>query len=254
MGSMDAFNKPVGIDNICIDVANGYTEHFLDFVAKARYKYYQDDLIMAGNVATPNQAESLIMAGADIVKVGIGPGSVCTTRKMAGVGYPQLSAVMECADAVHGIGGMICADGGCTDPGDVAKAFAAGADFVMLGGMLAGHNECSGDFVFEDGSILEDVSPKELLELKRTKPIGMRFYGMSSAAAQEKYYNGVSKYKAAEGKEVFVPYRGFVDDTISEILGGIRSSMTYIGASRLKDIPKCATFVRTTSQLNNVFS
>jgi GMP reductase len=114
---------------ICIDVANGYSEHFGDFVSEVR-KLYPTHTIIAGNVVTADMTQELILRGADIVKVGIGPGSVCTTRIQTGVGYPQLSAIIECADAAHGLGGHIIADGGCTCPGDVAKAFGAGADFV----------------------------------------------------------------------------------------------------------------------------
>lgn len=239
---------------ICIDVANGYTEKFADYVASIREKF-RYSIIMAGNVATFEMTEQLILSGADIVKVGIGPGSVCTTRKMTGVGYPQLSAIDECADAAHGLGGMICADGGCTCPGDVSKAFAAGADFVMLGGMLAGHDECNGLFVSPDGS---EHSQEELKELKGNmfyqEPVGMKFYGMSSTEAQEKHYGGKKTYRASEGKATVVPYRGQVHNTMIEILGGIRSTMTYIGASRLKDMPKCATFVITNEQLNQSFS
>src|SRR5688572_17131646 len=174
---------------VCIDVANGYTETFVRFVNKVRERY-PHLVIMAGNVVTGDITEELILAGADIVKVGIGPGSVCTTRKMTGVGYPQLSAVIECADAAHGLGGRICADGGCVVPGDLAKAFGGGADFVMLGGMLAGRDECAGDLVERDGRKFK------------------RFYGMSSRAAMEKYAGGVAPYRASEGKEVVVEYRG----------------------------------------------
>lgn len=252
------------IPNICIDVANGYTEKFVQFVAEVR-EAFPLATIMAGNVASYEMTEQLIISGADIVKIGIGPGSVCTTRKMTGVGAPQLSAIDECSDAAHGLGGMICADGGCTVPGDVAKAFCAGADFVMLGGMLAGHDECDGEYVYSDGSVLEEKTKNEeefsgrredftkFLQ-GREDPVGMTFHGMSSRAAQEKYYGGVREYRAAEGKEVVVPYRGSVSDTMKEILGGIRSTMTYIGAQRLKDMPKCATFERTNRQLNEVFS
>ncbi len=233
--------------NICIDVANGYTELFVEFVADIRSKF-PGATIMAGNVASYEMTQQLIISGADIVKVGIGPGSVCTTRKMTGVGAPQLSAIDECADAAHGLGGMICADGGCTVPGDIAKAFCAGADFVMLGGMLAGHDECDGEYVWEDGSIVESLPGSG------QSITGMTFYGMASKEAQEKHYGGVRKYRAPEGKEVVVPYRGRVADTMKDILGGIRSTMTYIGAQRLKDMPKCATFERTNRQLNEVFS
>ncbi|HCO52477.1 MAG TPA: GMP reductase, partial [Sutterellaceae bacterium] len=191
--------------------------------------------IMAGNVVTGDMTEELILAGADIVKVGIGPGSVCTTRKMTGVGYPQLSAIIECADAAHGLGGLICSDGGCTRPGDIAKAFGGGADFVMLGGMLAGHNESGGEVIEKDGKVYRS------------------FYGMSSKSAMDKYSGGVAKYRAAEGKTVYLEDRGPVADTVQEILGGVRSACTYVGARRLKELTKRTTFVRVTQQLNEVF-
>ena len=193
---------------------------------------YPNKVIIAGNVVTGEMTEELILNGADIVKVGIGPGSVCTTRLQTGVGYPQLSAVIECADAAHGVGGYIMADGGCTCPGDVAKAFGAGADFVMLGGMLAGHAECNGE-VTTDGV--------------------MKFYGMSSSVAMDKYSGGIANYRSSEGKCVEVPYRGAVIDTVQNILGGVRSACTYIGARKLKQMPKCATFIRVTQQSNEVF-
>ncbi|MBI3284246.1 MAG: GMP reductase [Burkholderiales bacterium] len=222
------------IEYVCIDVANGYTEGFIHFVKKVRDTYPQL-VIMAGNVVTGDITEELILAGADIVKVGIGPGSVCTTRKMTGVGYPQLSAVIECADAAHGLGGQICADGGCVVPGDLAKAYGAGADFIMLGGMLAGHDECAGDLTERDG-----------LQYKR-------FYGMSSKAAMDKYAGGVANYRASEGKEVLIPYRGPVAASLQDILGGVRSACTYVGAHKLKELTKRTTFIRVTQQLNEVF-
>ncbi|MEN3363002.1 MAG: reductase [Burkholderiales bacterium] len=222
------------IDYVCIDVANGYTERFIHFVKRVR-DAYPDLTIMAGNVVTGDITEELILAGADIVKVGIGPGSVCTTRKMTGVGYPQLSAVIECADAAHGLGGQICADGGCAVPGDLAKAFGGGADFVMLGGMLAGHDESAGELVERNG--------------KKFK----QFYGMSSRDAMEKYAGGVASYRASEGKAVLIEYRGPVDDTLQDILGGVRSACTYVGAHKLKELTKRTTFVRVTQQLNEVF-
>jgi len=224
---------------ICLDIANGYTERFCDFVEKMRnHEATKDKIIIAGNVCTPEATEQIVLAGADIVKIGIGPGSVCTTRKMTGVGYPQLSAVIECGDAAHGLGGHVMSDGGCTVPGDIAKAFGAGADFVMLGGMLAGHKECEGEI---------------LGELTRKGGV-MEFYGMSSEEAQIKYYGEKESYKASEGKKVQVPYRGNVADTMEEILGGLRSSCTYAGARTLKALPKCATFVKVNRQLNEVFS
>ncbi|MDB5840794.1 MAG: guaC [Herminiimonas sp.] len=222
------------IQYVCIDVANGYTEGFINFVKKVRGGY-PHLTIMAGNVVTGDMTEELILAGADIVKVGIGPGSVCTTRKMTGVGYPQLSAIIECADAAHGLGGQICADGGCSVPGDLAKAFGGGADFIMLGGMLAGHDENAGELIERDG--------------KKFK----RFYGMSSRTAMEKYAGGVALYRASEGKEVLVNYRGPVADTLQDILGGVRSACTYVGAHKLKELTKRTTFIRVTQQLNEVF-
>ncbi len=219
---------------ICLDVANGYSEKFVNVVERVRYDH-PTKIIIAGNVVTAEMTEELILKGADIVKVGIGGGSVCTTRIQTGVGYPQLSAVMECADAAHGVGGHIIADGGCVTPGDVAKAFGAGADFVMLGGMLAGHDESSGGILEEDG--------------KKYKA----FYGMSSEVAMKKYYGKVADYRSSEGKLVRVPYRGPLQNTVQDILGGIRSTCTYIGARTLKDMPKCTTFIRVTQQSNEVF-
>lgn len=225
---------PGAIQYVCIDVANGYTESFVAFIKKVRATY-PELVIMAGNVVTGDMTEELILAGADIVKVGIGPGSVCTTRKMTGVGYPQLSAIIECADAAHGLGGRICADGGCTVPGDIAKAFGAGADFVMLGGMLAGHDEAGGETVEQDGKTFK------------------KFYGMSSKSAMDKYAGGVAKYRAAEGKTVLIPARGPVEGTVQDILGGVRSACTYVGAHRLKELTMRTTFVRVSMQLNEVF-
>lgn len=230
---------------VCIDVANGYNENFIDFVKYFREEY-KDTTIMAGNVVTPEVTEQLILAGADIVKVGIGSGSVCTTRKITGIGYPQLSAVIECADAAHGLGGHICSDGGCTVPGDIVKAFAAGADFVMLGGMLAGHNECGGKIV--------NILGEEFYEdFGRNDKAYMKFYGMSSEKAHKKYYGGVAEHRAAEGKDVLVPYKGPVINTLKEIMGGLRSACTYVGAKKLKELSKRATFVRVNRQLNEVF-
>ena len=219
---------------ICIDIANGYSEHFVDFVRLVR-KDYPNKNIIAGNVVTADMTQELILAGADVVKVGIGPGSVCTTRIQTGVGYPQLSAVIECADAAHGLGGHIIADGGCTCPGDVAKAFGAGADFVMLGGMLAGHVEGGGEESILDG-----------------QPVRM-FYGMSSDTAMKKHSGGVADYRSSEGRTVFVPDRGPVKETVLDMLGGLRSTCTYVGAPTLKQLSKCTTFIRCTQQFNGVF-
>ena len=215
---------------ITIDVANGYHTNFSNFIYDVREEF-PDKTIIAGNVVTAEMTEELIIQGADIVKVGIGPGSVCTTRTMAGVGVPQFSAVMECADAANGVGGHIMADGGCNMPGDIAKAFGGGAHFVMLGGMLAGHNESE-------------------VEVKNGK---REFYGMSSDRAREVHGKRKDGYRGNEGRAVILPDRGPVKETIEDILGGVRSSCTYIGARRLKDIPKCASFVRCNQPLNTVF-
>ena len=215
---------------ICIDVANGYSEHFGDFVSKVRTAYPHLTII-AGNVVTADMTQELILRGADIIKVGIGPGSVCTTRIQTGVGYPQLSAIIECADAAHGLGAHIIADGGCVCPGDVAKAFGAGADFVMLGGMLAGHDEGGGEV--KDGKVT--------------------FYGMSSDTAMNKHHGGVAEYRSSEGRTVEVKYKGAVKDTVLDLLGGIRSTCTYVGAPSLKQLSKCTTFIRVNRQINDVF-
>lgn len=220
---------------ICIDVANGYSEHFVSYVKQTR-KSFPDKVIMAGNVVTGEMVEELLLAGADIIKVGIGPGSVCTTRVKTGVGYPQLSAIIECADAAHGLGGQIISDGGCSTPGDVAKAFGAGADFVMLGGMLAGHDESGGETIEREGKTYK------------------QFYGMSSATAMHKHAGGVADYRASEGKTVEVRYRGAVEHTVQDILGGIRSTCTYVGASQLKELSKRTTFIRVAEQENRIYT
>ena len=219
---------------ICIDVANGYSEHFVAFVKRTRASF-PDKIILAGNVVTGEMVEELLLAGADIIKVGIGPGSVCTTRVKTGVGYPQLSAIIECADAAHGLGGQIISDGGCKIPGDVSKAFGGGADFVMLGGMLAGHDESGGELVEKDG---------EQFKL---------FYGMSSETAMNKYAGGVAEYRASEGKTVRIKYRGAVSNTMQDLLGGVRSTCTYVGAQSLKELTKRTTFIRVEEQHNQWF-
>ena len=214
---------------IGLDVANGYTIRFVDAVKKLREEC-PNATIAAGNVVTADMTQELILAGADIIKVGIGPGSVCTTRIKTGIGYPQLSAVIECADAAHGLAAHIIADGGCVNSGDIVKAFAGGADFVMIGGMLAGHDECESKV--ENGM--------------------MKFYGMASKSAMEKH-NYHNEYRGAEGKTVEVEYRGKVEDTIKDILSGIRSACTYVGADKLKTLSKCTTFVRVNSTHNTIY-
>lgn len=223
------------INILCIDVANGYAENFAQQVQSFRLEF-PNKIIIAGNVVSSEMTEQLILSGADIIKVGIGPGSVCTTRKQTGVGFPQLSAILECADAAHGLNGLIMADGGCVCPGDFAKAFGAGADFVMSGGMFSGHDECSGDIIERDG--------------KKFK----QFYGMSSDTAMKKYKGGVANYRSSEGKTVEIPCKGSVNNTINDILGGVRSTCTYVGARYLKELSKRTTFIRVNRQLNNIYS
>jgi len=244
---------------VCIDVANGYSERFADFVREFRERY-ANVVIIAGNVVTGEMTEELILNGADIVKVGIGPGSVCTTRLQTGVGYPQLSAVIECADAAHGLGGQIIADGGCTTPGDVAKAFAAGADFVMLGGMLAGTSEGGGE-VITKRYITNELRPmpkpsgtawdenERVIEEKQF----VQFYGMSSRSANNKHFGGLKDYRSSEGRTVLIDYKGDIKDVVQNILGGVRSACTYAGAEKLKNLPKCATFVRCSDTHTRVF-
>jgi GMP reductase len=225
------------LPNICVDIANGYTEKFVKTISHIR-KLYPDIIIMAGNVVTPEMVEELIFHGkVDIVKVGIGSGSVCTTRLKTGVGYPQLSAIMECSDAAHGLSGHICSDGGCKVVGDICKAFGANSDFVMLGSMLAGTDECEGEWEYD-------------IEMNKTS---LKFYGMSSKDAMHKHHNGVAKYRTAEGKTVKVPYKGLALEILQDILGGLRSACTYIGASKIKDFGKKTTFLQVNNTHNRIF-
>jgi GMP reductase len=234
-----AVSRRVPIAKISIEVANGYIDALPKFVTEVR-REFPKAIILAGSVCTPEGTTNILKAGADIARVGIGSGSVCITRRVIGVGYPQLSAVMECSQAAHEIGGFICSDGGCTVPGDICKAFCAGADFVMLGGMLAGHRECDGRITYRGRGT-------------KKSPISMEFYGMASDVAQKKHYGGKPAYAAAEGKLTSVPYRGPVANTLSDILGGLRSMMTYIDAADMASIPSKARFIRVGKQLNNVF-
>ena len=247
---------------LCVDVANGYTNDFLETVASIR-EQFPDVLLVAGNVVTADQTSALIHAGADFVKVGIGPGSVCTTRIQTGVGYPQLSAVMECAKVAHDLNAYVIADGGCTSPGDVAKALAAGADMVMLGGMLAGHDEGGGEVISKYYKTDEvkavpvyhgdvdtfEVEWQPVIEERQF----VQFYGMSSETANDRHFGGLKDYRAAEGKEVLVPYRGSVEKTIQEIYGGIRSTCTYVGAKNVSELPQRAEFVLCGDTHNRVF-
>ena len=250
------------IKYLCIDVANGYTEFFSNFIYNIRVSF-PELIIMAGNVVTGDMTSELILNGADVIKCGIGPGSVCTTRIQTGVGYPQLSAVVECADAAHGLGASIIADGGCTSPGDIAKALGGGADFVMLGGMLAGHDEGGGEVIKSEHitSKIKGNGQKssqlfvEGQEAHRETTIkkNVHFYGMSSTLANDKHFGGLKDYRASEGKEVVIPYKGPVGPTVQDILGSLRSTCTYIGARDVKAIPKCTTFIRCSDTHNRVY-
>jgi GMP reductase len=252
----------VDLPNLCIDVANGYSEHFVK-TCKYLRSLYPEIIIMAGNVVTPEMTEELIMHGnVDIVKIGIGSGSVCTTRLKTGIGYPQLSAILECVDAAHSLNGHICSDGGCTTPADICKAFAANADFVMLGGMLAGTDCCEGEWEYEyrraiidnDKNILEErwIADDPGHAEKRKK--SLKFYGMSSKEAMNKHNGGVANYRTSEGKCVSIPYKGLTSDIIKDILGGLRSSCTYVGAHSIKDFSKNTTFILVNNTHNRIYS
>jgi len=229
--------SPEKCNMICIDVANGYIKRLVEFCNKVR-EFIPHCILVAGNVVSREMTEELIINGkVDIVKVGIGNGSVCTTRIQTGVGIPQLSSIIECADAAHGCGGHIICDGGITCPGDASKAFGAGADFVMIGSLFAGHDESGGEF----------------LEEKENGKQYKVYYGMSSDTAMNKHYGGVNKYRSSEGKTVKVPYKGPVENTVDDLLGGIRSTCTYVNARQLKDLSKCTTFVRVNNQANKLY-
>jgi GMP reductase len=227
-------NHEKRIKFILLDVANGYTKNFIERV-KDLVVLYKDKIIIAGNIVSSEMAEELILSGVDIVKIGIGNGSVCTTRIKTGVGYPQLSAIIECSDPLHGLKGRLISDGGCCNSGDIAKAFGAGADFVMLGGMMSGHDESGGKIVEENGKKYKE------------------FYGMSSSTAMNKHSGGVASYRATEGKRVLIPYKGPIEDTILDILGGIRSTCTYVGAKELRELSKRTTFIKVNRQSNEVY-
>lgn len=229
---------------INLDVANGYQEKFVKFVKEVRTAF-PTAIIMAGNVCTPDMTETLLLAGADIIKIGIGPGSQCETQKVTGVGYPQLSAIYECADAAHGLKGFICADGGCKVSGDVAKAFGAGADFVMLGTMLAGHKENISQE--EMDNLVEYIEQDNIngfnTHIDEEYDVWVKTYGMSSEEAMNKHNGGMAEYRSSEGKSSIITYRGTIKNTLNQILGGLRSTCTYVGASSLKELSKRTTFV-----------
>lgn len=241
---------------IKLDVPNGYIPQVKEMVIKLRNEF-PEMFIGVGNIATGDITEDLILSGADCCFGSIGGGSNCLTRKQTGVGRPQFSTIVECAEAAHQVGGMFCSDGGITCPGDIGKAFGAGADFIMIGGLFAGTDEADGEIIEKYYNIGElnrtdngdSYTYSPVIETKKYK----LFYGMSSTLAQEKFGNGKPKYRASEGRITQVPYVGSMDDVIEELLGGLRSLMTYIGARRLKDIPKQCIFYRVNNQLNRIF-
>lgn len=248
--------------NLCVDVANGYNEKFVSTIKKIR-DWYPDIIMMAGNVVTPEMTEELIFhGGIDIVKIGIGSGSVCTTRLKTGIGYPQLSAIMECSDAAHSVAGHVCSDGGCTTPADVCKAFCANSDFVMLGGMLAGTDCCAGEWEYEwkcrtsgednigNKEWWQPFDPKYPTEKRK---VSLKFYGMSSKEAMNKHTGGVANYRTSEGRCVSIPYKGKTEHIVKDILGGVRSCCTYIGAKTLKDMGKNTTFIRVNNTHNRIY-
>ncbi len=260
---LNAFSKKYGKPKyICLDVANGYTKYFVE-KCKTLRGLYPSAVLMAGNICTPEMVQELLLSGGvDIVKVGIGGGSACTTRIVTGIGIPQFSAVCECADAAHGLKGHIVSDGGCVYSGDVAKAFGAGADFAMLGGMLSGHDECEGDWKYEwkcntlgedDRRNREWWQPSDPGYPTEKRKVSLGFYGMSSKEAMDKFNGGQDNYRASEGRSVTIPYKGFVEQTIIDLLGGIRSSCTYVGTENLKDFSKCCTFIRVNNTHNRIF-
>jgi len=227
------------IDNfsfITIDVPNGYIPNFVEKIKLIR-KLCPNHIIVAGNVVSNEMTEDIILAGADIVKVGIGPGAACTTRKMTGVGYPQLSATIECSDAAHGVSnkqacGLIVADGGTTSPGCISKAFCAGADFVMSGSLFSGFEQSGGKTIEKDGKKFKE------------------YYGSSSNKAMIENYGHKDNYRATEGRYTLIPFKGDIHLFLQDLLGALRSTGTYIGARRLKEFSRRAVFIRVNHQLN----
>lgn len=239
-GLTDKIGENLFPQMLCIDVANGYTQSFSNFIQHRRDRW-PNTVIMAGNVCTPAMTEELIMSGASIVKCGISQGYFCRTRKVTGVGYPQLSAVDECSYVAHGLGAHICSDGGHRYPSDVVKSFAVGSDMVMLGSMISGTDECEGTWTYHTIDYTQSV-PTVVIDKKLKK--SLLAYGMSSAEAMNKHYGGMANYRASEGASQEVAYKGPANKIIEEIAGGIRSACTYVGATKIKDLPKCASFVR----------
>lgn len=219
---------------ICIDVANGYMSSLPEFCLKIK-SLIPESIIMVGNVVDYSTAKKL-QSTCNILKVGIGQGSNCLTRTQTGIGYPQFSAVYDiCRDYDGKLREdimTVCSDGGCVTPGDISKAFAAGAKMVMLGGMLAGTDRGGGDII--------EVNGQKYVE----------FYGMSSATAQKKHNGGLKEYRSSEGRTTLIPYKGDINNVIKNILGGIRSTCTYVGAETIDDLAPLTDFIKVNSVIN----
>ena len=212
------------IKTIVFDIPNGYIEKFSKIISEARKEFPKLGII-AGNVVTAEGVRLLMDSGADGVKVGIGSGGVCDTTETTGIGYPQLSAAIDCSLEVKKYNGFIVSDGGVKITGDISKAFAAGSGFVMLGSLLAAHKESMAPIIRKDN--------KNFREL----------YGMSSTQAMTKHYGGVADYRTSEGKSILVEDRGPVKNTLNKILGAMRSTCTYINAKNIGEIHENSSFI-----------
>ncbi|MGL5020947.1 MAG: IMP dehydrogenase, partial [Mycoplasmatales bacterium] len=217
-----------GLDMLVIDSAHGNSKRVIDLVSKIR-ELGKEIVIVAGNVVTPDAVINLAKAGADIIKVGIGSGSICTTRVISGVGSPQLSAVMECSEAAKKVGVKIIADGGIKYSGDIVKALAAGADVVMLGSMLSGHEESPGEKIISNDKVYKSY-------------IGMGSLKAMKRGGGERYFQAKNKKYVPEGVEALVEYKGFIDNTLYQLVGGLKSGLGYNGAENLIKLHKNAKF------------
>jgi len=237
--SKDRVDALVGakVDAVCIDTAHGHSKNVIDMVKYVAQKY-KDVIIIAGNVVTGDGTKALIEAGADVVKVGVGPGSICTTRVVAGVGMPQISAIVECAKAARIQGKTIIADGGIKYSGDITKALALGANSVMIGNLLAGAEESPGETILYQG---------------RTYKVyrGMGSLGAMSKGSKDRYgqYDIHDEEKLVpEGIEGKVPYKGSATGIVHQLVGGIKSGMGYLGARNVQELQLKARFVQISAQ------
>ena len=233
-------------NNICLDAPNGYIQGFVQHLNRLRHTF-PHSIIMAGNVVTPEKTFEILQNGADVVKVGIGSGSACSTRVKTGVGRPQLSTILDCVSSAKRYGGLICSDGGIQKPADYVKAIAAYADFVMMGGYLAGCSEAGGDLICRHIKTGEQMpSGREETRIREYK----MFYGMSSEYAQKNHYrNGMPSYRASEGIVSLVPHKGPVRDTIQDLEGGLRSAMTYTDSRTIDEFQRNVEFYKVRRQV-----